>query len=421
MAAETTRVQQHRYSRTLRPALTRRYRLALIIIGVLAVAGYLALEAVVRTGTRSAHILERSTRQRILVERAAVVSQLLVLAERKGRRDTLRAEIKRVVGELEAIHNEVVHPPEGQRDLTETARAAYFDEPLLLERRIHGFLEAVRDLAALPDTALSFDHPDYLIILATAAGGTSGELDSLVSTLVRENDRGANRLRLSALGALFSILAGLAVTGAAVFSPLLRRLERGAVLLEEANESLWRLSASDGLTGIPNRRSFEQRIAEEWRRARRDRISLGLLMVDIDHFKAYNDRYGHLRGDECLTHLAQTMSRSVVRPADFVARYGGEEFVVLLPDTDADGIMLLAQKIHDRVVDLRIPHEASPVAPVVTVSIGAATMIPSDKVDPEVLIGAADRALYRAKRTGRNRVAVEAATESPLPPPARSP
>jgi len=178
-----------------------------------------------------------------------------------------------------------------------------------------------------------------------------------------------------------------------------------AALLEEANATLQRLSTLDGLTGIPNRRSFEERIEEEWRRAQRDSAMLAVLMVDIDHFKAYNDHYGHLQGDDCLIDIAQAIAATVNRPADSVARYGGEEFVAVLPDTDARGAALVAERLRQRIENLRITHQVSPAASVVTVSIGFAAVTPTAHLQAPDLIGAADRALYEAKREGRNRVA----------------
>ena len=160
----------------------------------------------------------------------------------------------------------------------------------------------------------------------------------------------------------------------------------------------------DGLTGIANRRHFDERLATELRRARRNRIPVALLMVDVDSFKLFNDAFGHPEGDDCLRLIATTLSRLVRRPADLVARYGGEEFAILLPGTGLSGASDVAEALRVAVTVLRMPHRTR--AGVVTISVGAAVMLPDRADDPAVLVQAADRALYRAKADGRNCVRV---------------
>jgi diguanylate cyclase (GGDEF)-like protein len=174
--------------------------------------------------------------------------------------------------------------------------------------------------------------------------------------------------------------------------------------LEEKNRLLERLSALDTLTGIANRGRFDAVLRQEWRRAIRDESPLSLVFCDIDHFKDFNDTYGHQAGDECLVRVAQAMDEALNRPADVAARYGGEEFVGLLVDTEREGARTLAERIRSRVEGLRIEHRSSTVAPVLTVSLGTATVRPRATERPEDLVELADRALYAAKEGGRNRV-----------------
>jgi diguanylate cyclase (GGDEF)-like protein len=176
--------------------------------------------------------------------------------------------------------------------------------------------------------------------------------------------------------------------------------------LDEANRKLASLSLTDGLTGIANRRYFDEHLEQEWKRALRDKQPLSLVMVDIDHFKAYNDYYGHLAGDDCLRQVARKLQTVVARPGDLVARYGGEEFALILPQTHG-GAKTLGERCRATVAAIRIPHQASPVKPVVTVSVGVASIIPAVDQDPSRLINAADQALYRAKLLGRNHVVVD--------------
>lgn len=181
-------------------------------------------------------------------------------------------------------------------------------------------------------------------------------------------------------------------------------MELSNLQLERANRMLRALSYLDGLTGIANRRHFEESLDQEWRRAIRTGAPLSLLMVDIDRFKALNDAYGHQYGDDCLRQVASTFADTLKRAGDLASRYGGEEFAVVLPATELDGAAAIGEIIRSRVEELAIPHEQSP-SHVVTVSVGAATSIPSENGAATMLIDLADRALYQAKHAGRNRVA----------------
>ncbi|CAN5258625.1 diguanylate cyclase [soil metagenome] len=163
---------------------------------------------------------------------------------------------------------------------------------------------------------------------------------------------------------------------------------------------------SDGLTGIANRRRFDMHLEDEFRRAKRVASPLSIIMIDVDQFKNYNDNYGHQRGDQCLILIAAALSRKLGRPCDLVARYGGEEFVAVLPDTNADGALKLAESMRAEVESLTLEHAYSDVASHVTISLGVVTQVPQPNAVTSDLIGAADTALYRAKNSGRNCVVV---------------
>lgn len=192
-----------------------------------------------------------------------------------------------------------------------------------------------------------------------------------------------------------------------VNAPVVRARVATHLTLRRQTELLRRLAMQDGLTGIANRRRFEATIAADWRRAQRNGRPLTLMMIDVDHFKAYNDRYGHQAGDACLRAVARILEDSVRRASDLVARYGGEEFAILLGDAgDGPGALEVAGTIHQAMRDAEMPHDASSTAGWVTASVGVATVHPAAGEGPEALIRAADRALYQAKAGGRNRTSV---------------
>jgi diguanylate cyclase (GGDEF)-like protein len=186
-------------------------------------------------------------------------------------------------------------------------------------------------------------------------------------------------------------------------------LELRTLELEQENQDLRRLSYLDGLTGISNRRHFEEAFDLEWRRACRAGTPLSLIMIDADFFKAYNDAYGHQHGDNCLVRLANIIRNALKRPGDMVARYGGEEFIIVLPETDAQGAAEMAELVRGRVEAMELTSEDSLADEAVTISLGVVTDYPTRGFSSAALISAADEALYQAKEEGRNRVVISEA------------
>jgi diguanylate cyclase (GGDEF)-like protein len=160
----------------------------------------------------------------------------------------------------------------------------------------------------------------------------------------------------------------------------------------------------DGLTGVANRRKFDEDLQTDWRQCLRETAPLSLILIDIDYFKLYNDRYGHQAGDNCLKLVARALFEALRRPYDKLARYGGEEFACLLPKTELAGASAMAERMRTRVSELNVEHLGSDVDQAVTISLGVASMVPTPSVTPELLLKAADQQLYEAKRTGRARV-----------------
>jgi len=204
------------------------------------------------------------------------------------------------------------------------------------------------------------------------------------------------------------------------FNPaVVRARVKTHLTLKAQSDLLRQMVFIDGLTGVANRRCFDERLATEWRRAARHSRPLALLMLDVDHFKRFNDRYGHQAGDDCLRRVASAIRSALLRPGDLVARYGGEEFACVLPETDLDGALTVANGIEQRVRALQIEHADSDVCNVVSLSVGVAACTPEPEGDPMRLLALADAQLYRAKHTGRGRscaMALDAAANQCIGP-----
>jgi len=190
-----------------------------------------------------------------------------------------------------------------------------------------------------------------------------------------------------------------------------------ALALADRNRALSALISLDGLTGIANRRSFDLALSRAWDRARRSDAALGVLMIDVDHFKRYNDAHGHQAGDEILRRVAQAVSAAVLRPDDVAARYGGEEFAIVLPLAEGEASRVVGERVRHNVRALAIPYPAAP-SGIVTVSVGVNSTRPSESgLTPQQLLATADAALYQAKREGRDRVVLaplERSTPEPV-------
>jgi len=274
----------------------------------------------------------------------------------------------------------------------------YFGEMAIIEeRRRSAGLRALTDSTVLEIPAPSFHKH---------VAASSAALLAMLRTM-------AGRSR-NDLGALASSNEQLQQYTAAV-EHANRELTEARRQLENQNVQLERLSTLDTLTGIPNRRRFDETLAHEWRRGSRESSPLSIALCDIDFFKGYNDTLGHQAGDQCLARVARALADTFRRPGDLVARYGGEEFVAVLPATGERGAAALAERMRARVESLGIPNGSSPISPSVTISIGTATAVPGPGLKPEELVRRADAALYRAKEQGRNRVEV-----SPAPRPRTS-
>lgn len=271
-------------------------------------------------------------------------------------------------------------------------------EPLRLAVALSGE-EALELVAA--------DPPDLILVDIMMPGMDGYELCRRLKSDERSSD--IPIIFLTAKGDVADEERGLALGAVDYITkpfswPILKARVRNHLELKRKTDLLAKLAYLDGLTGVPNRRVFDEQLSLEWRRARRTGRQLALLMIDVDYFKAYNDRYGHGLGDDCLRAVAGTLNKLLHRPADLFARYGGEEFVALLPETNCEQARLIAEQFREGVADLSIPHEGSEAADHVTISIGCAARVPQRQESEQVLLKEADDHLYQAKREGRNRV-----------------
>ncbi len=276
-----------------------------------------------------------------------------------------------------------------ETELSFVVPGGYFGEMAMLEGQVRSAsvkaLERARLMEVSQDTFTRFisPHPDALIVLLkTLSTHARLDLDAL--------SRNYQRLR--------EYSTRVEATN--------RELYKMRSDLVESNRELERLSSLDALTGISNRRRFDYVLSEEWRRAARAKSPMALIMLDIDHFKSYNDAHGHVAGDHVLTRVGEIMESAPRRAGDLVARYGGEEFAFVLAETGPEGATQVAEAVREEVLQLKIAHGGSSVHEYLTISAGVASVVPKPSDDPTELIQLADQALYLAKQRGRNRVEV---------------
>lgn len=261
--------------------------------------------------------------------------------------------------------------------------------------------------AAALEQALS-DNPPDLILLDIEMPTMSGyDVCAILKSHV--NARDIPIIFVTMLGQVHQEARGLELGAADYITKpieptILRARVRTHVRLKHRADRLESLACVDALTQLANRRGFDRYLDIEWRRAAREGADLSLLMIDVDHFKPYNDILGHASGDRCLRSVAAELQRSLRRPADFMARYGGEEFAAVLPTTDSAGASIVAETLRSKIEALGLAHPNSSTGSVVSVSVGAATLQPRAQHSSKMLVEMADRRLYEAKRNGRNRI-----------------
>ncbi|MDH5804303.1 MAG: GGDEF domain-containing protein [Gemmatimonadota bacterium] len=388
-----------RLSTTIAANIQQKFMIGMALLLMLLAGGAMVLSKMLDRHQQQINNFDRSIRQYMVTDRASLLAHGLVLENDSLARDSLRIAMLAMVERVEKLHDEQIHsmPIEA---LPVLVRTVFFERDMV-DQRVHAYLDALRTLSETPDAELNPEHPSIQFISEVSYGSSTIPPDAMVDRIVASTEKVGRLTRVVGIAIVIVSIAGFLFVALFVLRPLVADVAGKTQQLELVNSHLAELSATDPLTGIGNRRSFDERIVDEWARGIRNDSHLCLLMVDVDHFKAYNDKYHHVQGDNVLSAIGAVLRDTVNRSVDFAARYGGEEFAVILPNTSLDGGMEVGERIRTGVMDLKIDHEESPDG-AVTVSVGVASELPSADLDPDSLVVLADKALYDAKHLGRN-------------------
>lgn len=378
--------------------LTIMYLLALSMVALLSIAGQVLIQSTLRVQSRDSALINMAGRQRMLSQRISKAALELGQSVTADKQRELISELDHSLSQWMVSHKKLKASELG----AEAAGIMATLEPHLMGMYTAG-QELTKNLKSGYPPNQKISQTDY--IMSHEAIVLQG-LEKLVGRLELDARRRVDRLEVLEFLLLAITLLVLTAEALLIFRPAARRIQRDFVRLGQVRSELQRLSLSDGLTGIANRRFFDMVLERELRRSARTGESLAALMIDIDHFKKYNDTHGHLAGDEALKKVASVLAERVRRPADIVARYGGEEFVALLSGSDLSGARGVAESIRRRVQNLNLPNQAARPNGILTISLGLALCHPGPDQRPKELLAEADRALYQAKETGRNRVVV---------------
>ena len=385
--------------------LTLTYVSVLSLIAFLTLATFITMHQVILTQKDSARLVNVSGSQRWLSQKAALLSVELVYFTDDSERNQIRQQLFNTVDQLQKHHQELVKGNTASvswSPLSPQMQKMYFSPPTDMQTRISRYTSEALALADEPAHLLTPENPHLTYILQNSENLLKS-LDQIVFLYQQESEAKVQRLQILETTSGLITLLTLIFLGLYIFRPLANTLLEERAQLEHANQELSFLSSVDGLTGIPNRRRFDQFLSQLWSLSARNGEPIALIMCDIDFFKMYNDTFGHLQGDECLKNVATALKDTLKRQVDLVARYGGEEFVVVLPNTHVEGATKVAETLRSNVENLAIPHPHSSVTPKVTISLGVAIGYANSIVLPETLIETADHALYQAKQEGRNR------------------
>ena len=379
---------------------TSKYLIALSITAFLFILIAVTLEYVIETQKSSALMINLSGKQRMLTKEIALKGLQEVSDPDSASQEAVKKELLSAVEELQKNHNELILSsiPEIQD--------VYFGTSTSLDYQVRQYIDNAMSFANMPEPVGEKQKLYVDSILIPDSEKLLKSLDEVTYRFQMESERKiAEQQRIVRISLLLVLLI-LLLQGVYIFRPMIHTIEKEKEELLSLNKELDRQASTDGLTGVANRRYLNEFVEREWARAVRENTTVAVIMVDIDFFKAYNDTYGHLAGDECLKRVARQLKNNIKRPADLVARYGGEEFAIVLPNTDVQGAEVIAENCRKSIETLAIVHGASSVSSVVTVSLGVAGSREAQCRAATDLFEGADSALYQAKQLGRNRVVV---------------
>lgn len=377
---------------------THKYLLALSSTAILLVIITLTTHYNIELQKDDALMINQSGKQRMLVKEIALKSLQITSKPVPGTEEKLKYELLTALTQLQEIHSEM------SRSEIPDVKKIYFSSPQALDNQVRLYIDAGLAFANMPVNELAQQKPNVESLLISASGELLAILDEVTFLFQLESERQTLTLLHIAQFSLAIALFLLLLQGLYIFRPMIHTIEQEKKELIKLNEDLARQASIDGLTGVANRRHLDEFVQRELARSLRERTSLAVIMADIDFFKAYNDVYGHLAGDECLKKVAHALTVAVRRPTDLVTRYGGEEFAIVLPNTDFPGALLIAEACRKSVEGLTIRHSGSLVSGVITISLGIAGNNNGVQRNIESLFAAADSALYKAKKSGRNKV-----------------
>ncbi|MCA1988528.1 MAG: diguanylate cyclase [Desulfarculus sp.] len=389
-------------------ALTATYLSALGLIALMIVAGNAVATAYLERQERDARTINLAGRQRMLYLSISREALLLIRGGELAQRRQAAQKLGKALEEWERVHQAL---DQGDPELG----LAPLDSPELRQQweRLRQTQSAIADSShelLKADQRVRQAEAERLTQIILAQGERYlPQMDKLVFLYDEESRRRVTTLRRVEMALDGLTLLALVVVGLAVFRPMVRRIGQNLDRLTATAAMFQDLSFIDGLTGLANRRALDLHLEQEWRRLARSQGSLSLVMLDVDHFKRYNDFMGHLAGDDALRALARVLEGAARRPGDLAARFGGEEMVLVLTGTGLEDARLVAEQVRRQVEALGLERPDPDGCCRLTVSLGVASLVPGREVEPQRLIQAADQALYQAKAQGRNQVQTAAA------------
>lgn len=379
---------------------TSKYLIALSITALLFIFLSATLEYSIETQKNSAFMINLSGRQRMLTKEIALKGMQIVYATDSASRGALKNEMLSAVAELQNNHEVLTLSPIPE------IQELYFGQSASLEYQVRQYMHNAVALVNIPESKGEKQKEELASALIPESEILLQAFNEVTYRFQRDSERKiAEQQKIVRISLLFGLLI-LFLQGLYIFRPMIHTIEKEKEELLVLNKELDRQASTDGLTGVANRRYLNEFVEREWARSIRENTTMSVIMADLDFFKSYNDNYGHLAGDECLKQVARQIKNNIKRPADLVARYGGEEFAIVLPNTDVEGAVRIAEDCRKSVEGLQIVHAASTANAVVTVSLGVAGNWNAECHAATDLFAGADSALYKAKQLGRNRVAV---------------